>query len=320
LTRQRGNPDNPSLADHPGYLGMTSQGVIAIHADWPLYQLGHGVMSALESLGSYPDGTRFLLLSDIDRCALLVRDPVPEGRDAFDSNWWHAVAWHEDLLDASDAGYLTGVERLTTREHEALRRDAMRASIQTLGDTGDGDPLDRLVVEVGGEMKPFVLPPLDDFDEEDDDWPIRRTWLGVNGPIELTADGWSALDEHLGTGFAIPDSVQDRILPLLALGRLDMVIRELGAIFETRMRDAIGDGGRLYGLSLVDVFVARVTASGVMPNAHNRYVAGELRTSMKFVRNEFAHQLVDIARPRGRALVARMCRAVEIVEGVGSVT
>ena len=36
---------HPSLADHPGYLGMTSQGIIAIHAEGPLYQLDHRVMA-----------------------------------------------------------------------------------------------------------------------------------------------------------------------------------------------------------------------------------------------------------------------------------
>lgn len=30
------------LEDHPGYFGMTSRGVIAIHADWPMYPFEHG--------------------------------------------------------------------------------------------------------------------------------------------------------------------------------------------------------------------------------------------------------------------------------------
>ena len=54
MTKGAAEHDTPGLAGHPGYLGMTSRGVIAIHADWPMYQLDHGVMSVLESLGSYP--------------------------------------------------------------------------------------------------------------------------------------------------------------------------------------------------------------------------------------------------------------------------
>jgi hypothetical protein len=47
------------LADHPGYLGITFQGIIAIHAEGPLYQLDHGLTAALESLGSHTAGARF---------------------------------------------------------------------------------------------------------------------------------------------------------------------------------------------------------------------------------------------------------------------
>jgi len=319
MTNQRRNKrDSLSLADHPGYLGLTSKGVIAIHADWPLYQLDHGAMTALESFGSYPVGTQFRLLDDIDRCALFVREPAADGRDAFDpQKSWHAVAWHEDLLDAADAGHLHGVERLTEREFEERRRDSIRASIRALGPTLEGDPLEHLFVEVHGEMRPLALPSLDEYDDEDDDWPSPKTWLGVTGSVEMTPAGWSALDEHLGTGFAVPESVQDRTLPLLSLGRFDTVVRELGAILETRMREAVNLDSRTYGLSLVNAYAARVAASGALPNAYGRAVAGELRTTMAFVRNEFAHQVADIPRPRGLALVARMCRAVEIIEAMG---
>jgi hypothetical protein len=291
---------------------MTSKGVIAIHADWPLYQLDHGVMTALESFGSYPAGTRFRLLDDIDRCALFVREPAADGADAFDpQKSWHAVAWHEDLLEAADAGYLLGVERLTEREFEERRRDSMRASIRELGNTLEGDPLDHLLVEIDGEMRPFALPPLDEYDDDDEDW------LGVTGSVEVTPSGWTALNEHLGSAFGIPESVQDRTLPLLALGRFDTVVRELGAILETRMGESIKVDSRTYGLTLVNAYAARVSASDNMPNAYGRFVAGELRTTMAFVRNEFAHQVADIPRPRGLALVTRMCRAVEIIEAVG---
>ena len=88
-------------------------------------------------------------------------------------------------------------------------------------------------------------------------------------------------------------------------------------ICETRMREAVNLDSRTYGLSLVNAYAAKVSASGALPNAYGRAVAGELRTTMAFVRNEFAHQVADIPRPRGLALVARMCRAVEIIEAMG---
>jgi hypothetical protein len=124
----------------------------------------------------------------------------------------------------------------------------------------------------------------------------------------VTPSGWAALDEHLMTAFAIPDSVQDRALPLLAIGRFDTVVRELGAILETRRRESINADSRHYRLSLVTAYAARVSASGHVPNAYGRFVAGVFRTTMAFVRNEFAHQVADIPRPRGLALVAHVPR------------
>ena len=47
------------LEDHPGFFGITSQGVIAIHADWPMYPEEHGADLALLWLTALPQGTRF---------------------------------------------------------------------------------------------------------------------------------------------------------------------------------------------------------------------------------------------------------------------
>ena len=41
------------LSDHPGYLGLTSKGVILIHYDWPIYPLEHGWENALMSFGNF---------------------------------------------------------------------------------------------------------------------------------------------------------------------------------------------------------------------------------------------------------------------------
>jgi hypothetical protein len=41
------------LEDHPGYLGLTSEGVIAIHADWPIYPIEHGLGATVTSLGAF---------------------------------------------------------------------------------------------------------------------------------------------------------------------------------------------------------------------------------------------------------------------------
>ena len=50
---------------HPGYLGLTSQGVIAIHADWPIYPEEHGSDLALIWLTSLPSNTKFKMIDEI---------------------------------------------------------------------------------------------------------------------------------------------------------------------------------------------------------------------------------------------------------------
>jgi hypothetical protein len=87
-----------TLLDHPGFVGFTSRGVSAIHADWPIYPVDHGVANALRGLASYPLGTRFRLIDDIDRCALLVaEDFLIPNTEVSDSRNWHVAVWHEDL-------------------------------------------------------------------------------------------------------------------------------------------------------------------------------------------------------------------------------
>jgi hypothetical protein len=69
------------IEDHPGYFGITSRGVIAVHADWPMYPFEHGWAEALLALGSLPSATRFFQIDNIDKCFLFVAEEVPAGRD-----------------------------------------------------------------------------------------------------------------------------------------------------------------------------------------------------------------------------------------------
>jgi hypothetical protein len=54
---------------HPGFLGYRSSGVVAIHADWPMYAAQHDWPTAPIGLGSFPTGTTFSLLDDIDQAS-----------------------------------------------------------------------------------------------------------------------------------------------------------------------------------------------------------------------------------------------------------
>jgi len=55
------------------YTGLLGYGgIIAIHADWPIYPSGIGWEIALRTLGNFPEGTNFYEIDDIDMCKLLI--------------------------------------------------------------------------------------------------------------------------------------------------------------------------------------------------------------------------------------------------------
>ena len=311
-----------TILDHPGFLGFTSRGVIAIHAEWPIYPVDHGLGSALRGLASYPLGTRFRLIDDIDRCALLVaEDFLVLNTNVTDSRNWHVAAWHEDLLEAADAGYVTGVERLTEREYDTRRREELREAVRGAArsagaDLGTADPLSLLRVEIDGEGVPLALPDeLDDGGEED--FLSEHAWLGTHagGPIVLTATGLTAIEQLIAADLVIPDLARERLDHLLERGQFDTAIRELGAYLETEMRAIVGDP-QAYGLRLVESYVGALESSGTVLAAHLKILRAELRTCLKFIRNGFAHAIVDLERPRALALISRLSDSLATVSDV----
>lgn len=81
-----------NLRDHPGYFGITSQGVIAIHADWPIYPEEHGADLALVWLTGFPQRTTFKRIDDIDLCNLfLINVKRSNQADPFDERNFHVA-------------------------------------------------------------------------------------------------------------------------------------------------------------------------------------------------------------------------------------
>ena len=108
-----------SLREHPGFFGITSQGVIAIHADWPIYPEEHGWELALLWLTAFPQGTSFKRIDDIDRCNLfMARLKGSNLADPFDERNLHVAIWHEDLLALRERGFIEGVSPVSERRWE----------------------------------------------------------------------------------------------------------------------------------------------------------------------------------------------------------
>lgn len=303
------------MKDFPGYLGFTSRGVIAIHADWPAYPLEHGWQTAVITLGSHPSGTQFTRVDDIDQCALFLAEGPRKYDDPYDERAFHVAIWHEDLLEAHALGLVSGVEPLGRRQYEERRREDLRAHLRRACELSGsplpaGDLLTRLGMEVDGQFVHVEWPALDEYEDEDLGLLNSGRWLGIGGPgtVSLTAKGWARLDELWAEALEIPEQARPRLEVLIEHEFYDSALRELGALIETRMRELTSS--RSYGLVLVEHFMAQLSSSERFHNAGLKILRSELRTALKFVRNEFAHKVVDLPRARAYALLGRMCRVL----------
>ena len=72
----------------------------AIHADWPAYPAGAGTEYALETMCSFPEGTHFQVIDEIDRCLLLVAREYLSSKhagDLFSKEHHHVALDQHDL-------------------------------------------------------------------------------------------------------------------------------------------------------------------------------------------------------------------------------
>jgi hypothetical protein len=306
------------LDEFVGYLGFTSQGVVAIHADWPAYPAEHGAGMALASFGSFPGGTRFQPISDIDRCLLFYVHGYGQHKDLFSEEAFHVAAWHEDLLVLQEHDLVEGVEPLTERMWEERRRqewrDDLRREAAKQGHTFDDDPL----LSVGwegedGQWHRARWDSLDDYDEE------AFTWAAVNRTrgLRVTERGWAKLNSILADALVLPDSVRPRVQLLLDAEMYDTAVRELGVTIEWRLRQALGLTSEwLPGPKLVEAFIGRLRDPARYVQAYVKVLRGNLRTAFKFIRNEFAHRRIDLPKARAYALVARLAAVLADIEAI----
>src|SRR5262245_25697711 len=112
--------------DYPGYLGFTSSGVIAIHADWPAYPREHGWMQALITFGNFPIGTEFRCDDNIDRCSLFEVSQFPDGTEVSKAAKFYVAVWQQDLIDLDDMNFLSGIEYYTDDDDDDRRQQKIR--------------------------------------------------------------------------------------------------------------------------------------------------------------------------------------------------
>lgn len=309
--------------DDIGYLGYFHRGayVVAIHADWPTYP-GAGPMYALYDMGQLPHGTEFSLIDDIDQCCLFVASGRPPQVDEWSEEAFHVAAWHSDLADLANEYLIDGIVTASEMEERRAKLERDRADARHQIEISGG------VIEDGPSGEEYVAQdgarcPLsdyyyysgirsDDLLEEFDASDRRPDFLfpDYSRFIRIMSPGWARLEEQLRHESAIQNF--DRLKRLADLGLYDTAIREAGVFLETRLRTATGS--KQYGIRLVDIYVRRLARETRFNTASIRRIRTDLRSAFKFIRNEFAHQSIEVPQDRALALLSRLASLIELVE------
>jgi hypothetical protein len=151
------------IEEHPGYLGWTSKGVIAIHANWPSYPAEHGAEIALISLGQFPFGTVFRQIDDVGQCFLLLAGKPLQPEDPFDERNFHVAAWREDIVDLYRAGNVTGATEITLAEWIDRRCKELEGLVLLIKDDGlkitraGWEALQESLVALKSELHPLIV-------------------------------------------------------------------------------------------------------------------------------------------------------------------
>jgi hypothetical protein len=282
------------LEDHPGFLGLTSAGVLAIHADWPMYPEEHGADLALLWLTSFPEGTVFEVISDIDRCVLFLAKVATATKDPFDEKNFHVAVWHKDLLELAEVAAIEGIVAVTERVWFRI-------------DRGPYHNVPLYYVLPDGTRKRARLPSLAEYDNVDKDWVAFP-----NNAIVVTPSGRARLSAILaapGNGFS---SASDRVKAIFSLGYFDAAVREMCIGIERRMKRWLKSTN--WGEKLLTEFMARIVKEKKIISSQRKTFKNKIRNAFKFIRNEYMHQFVDIDEIQARAMIFRLSLVEELID------
>lgn len=305
------------LIERPGSLGWVSSGIWEeLHADWPAYPGDKSWQLALLRFGDFPVGTPFTCISVMDQCALFLAEVGIREANPLSEKHFHVAVRLEELIELDDRCLVTGVEMDTLLSpDQILMKRALGPEIWEKMRSGQTS----LGVEIDGEFRNVSIP---EDEEPWEEWEADEIYPAPRSPermaiypstiVHLTSAAPPEVERVARLALEIPPSMVSRIAALLAAGLFDSAVRDLGAALEMRMREFVGSDG--YGLALVEKYIGAVLASGNYLPARVKSLRQELRAVFKFVRNEFAHQLVDLDPSRGYALISRLCWHIADVE------
>lgn len=289
------------LDKFPGLLGYG--GIIAIHADWPMYPSGIGWQIALRAIGNFPKGAKFYEIDDIDRCKLLINQDPKKLKDPYDFNQYQIAAWHADLIELKGKGLIDGIVEKSDYEFELIRYENFKKDLgENLKLDEEGNIILFIKDENGNYIESKYNKPECDEDEEEF---IFRNCAIIPDTICLTEKGILELVK-LSKEIRLTNELNDLVEPLMRIERYDTTIRDASLLIETKIKE-YHNKPNLFGQNLVDYHINEVIRNNDDFNsAAIKCYRGELRTIFKFIRNDFAHNFKVLTEEQCLVILSRI--------------
>ena len=287
------------LEKFPGLLGYG--GIIAIHANWPMYPPGIGWQIALKNLGNFPSETKFYEIDDIDRCKLLINQIPNNLSDPFDSKHYHIAVWHEDLISLKEKGLVSGVIEKSNYEFELIRYENFK---KQLGENLKEDKEGNIILYIKDDSGQLRETKYNKPEYDEDDF-VFQDCAVIPETINLTTKGIEELIK-LSNEIIFTNELKELTEPLIKIKRFDTAIRDSSLLVETQIKE-FHNRPNLYGQRLVDFHIEEIIKNNDNFNsAAIKCYRGELRTIFKFIRNDFAHNFKVLTEEQCLVILSRI--------------
>jgi len=276
-----------------------------IHADWEAYPIGNTIESALENLSWYKTDTKFYKINDIDGAILFVNKNPKELRkqklDPFSKRYYHIALWHSNLIELHDKGFINGVKPLTAYQYELMRYNNWIEALNLRVD-------ENYYVHYpdGTKYKTNPKPSLETHDNTD------LIYVDIpEGYINLTPHGIQEINKPIKK-FSFNQQLSERVNPLMKIEYYDSAVREASILVEITLKEI--NNTNLFGLKLVDSHYNNLISRIGQETAYHKFYRSLLRSSVSFIRNEYAHNFPITNQNRAKRLLLLFSKIIDITE------
>jgi hypothetical protein len=290
------------LLKMPGNLGSVRGSLLTLHHyDWPAYPIGDDYFETLLSLSMFPVGTRLVEIDNGNGTILFAAEiaNLVKGDLYCDKNF-HICSWHSDLLEMKSLGLIEGVAEANEYEFHLDRWTKMVEATGT----------DKIYYEVEGE-KIEIYPPVPDEDRESEFHTLDFA-IVPSSRVRLTCLGLEHVRERIGK---LQDTYVEEISPVVAdlfrNGFFEPSVRQAVVTLEDAIKRHLASNQ--FGEKLGKEFISYLRDESNILESSIRTYSQELRMVFKFIRNVFAHNILEVGRIDSAVLLLRIRRVISMV-------